>query len=164
MSMVAATNMQCYAKMGYEPYRIAAQVSTQINGLKGGEEGISVGALIAQIDLRKGIMKYVNAGMPPLLLKKSGECYECESNSSGLKLGEKGSVSFEQKTVYLCQGYTALFVSWGMTELKNRDGVRYGEDRLLSTLNRISEKHTVRRRGWPLAERSRDGIPTASIS
>ena len=146
MSMLAATHICALAKMKVEPYKIAYETNNSLCGFERNDISMTVSALIADIDLARGEMKYVNAGMPPLIIKRTGEPYECEAESMQFNLGEMHGVSFEQKTLPLNQGMALFFTSYGIPEMKNKDGEKLTNIRLLQEIN------TIAGRSYPLNE------------
>lgn len=146
MSMLAATNISALAKMHVEPYKIAYETNNSLCGFERNDMSMTVSAVIAEIDLARGEMKYVNAGMPPIIIKRTGEPYECEAESMQFNLGEMHGVSFEQKTLPLNQGMALFFTSYGVPEMKNKDGEKLTNSRLSDEIN------TIAGRSYPLNE------------
>ena len=138
MSMFAATNIYALAKMGVEPYKIAFETNNSLSGFDHSNMSMTVNALIVKVDLNKGEMKYVNAGMPPIIVKKTGEPYYAADKEIQFNLGEMKGVSFKQNTVSLNQGYTFFFTSYGVPYMKNGSGEMFSEKRLVEEINEIS--------------------------
>ena len=138
LSVLASTNVQCFAKMGYTPHRIATETNNLLCNLEKHDKGLTAGMLIAQLDLHSGILKYVNAGMPPLLIKRTGEEFIPEKTSIQFNLGEMRGVSFMEHTIQLCQGNMLVFTSYGVPEMKDDNGKNFSESRLAETINEIS--------------------------
>ncbi len=142
MSMLASANIGALAKKGNEPYRIAYDTNNSLCRFESNEISMTVSALMADIDLRSGTMRYVNAGMPPIIIRQPGEAYRCdEEEELHFNLGEMHGVSFQQKSLRLCQGSTLFMTSYGVTEMKNPDGEEFTEKRLSHELNRLSGKY-----------------------
>ena len=140
MSMLASASIRCLAGTGAEPYRIAAETNEQLCGFERNDKGMTVCALIMDIDLTDGTMKYINAGMPRMLIKAIGESYHAEEESIQFNLGEMKNVSFTQKTLELQQGYTLLLTSHGVCEMRNAEGERFTMHRLEESVNRIAKE------------------------
>lgn len=142
MSMLASANIGALARKGDEPYRIAYETNNSLCRFESNDISMTVSALIVDIDLSSGIMRYVNAGMPPVIIKHPGEAYVCDDEAEmQFNLGEMHGVSFTQKTIRLYQGSTLFFTSYGVTEMKNPDGEEYTKERLSDELNDLSGKH-----------------------
>ena len=139
-AMLAATNIRCFARMGYQPYRIAAETNNQLAGSGKDDKELTVEALIVQLDLRDGTMKYVNAGMPPILLKGTGESFSYENTPVGFNLGEMPGVSFTQETRHLSQGNMLLMMSNGVPGMKNESGLEFTNSYVQSGINEITTK------------------------
>ena len=140
MSMLASTSICAFARVGEEPYRIAYETNNSLCGFERKDIGMTVSALIVEIDLARGELKYVNAGMPPVIIKRTGECYTAEEEVIQFNLGEMHGVSFVQKTIHLNQGNVLFFTSYGVQEMKNPGGEKYTGIRLLSDINDISKR------------------------
>jgi len=139
-AMLAATNIRCFARMGYQPYRIAMETNNQLAQNRGDNRELTVAAQIAQIDLKSGVMKYVNAGMPPMLLKETGAGFAFDSRPAGFLLGEMPGVSFTQDTRRLSQGNTILLMSGGVPKMKNENGLEFTTAYVQSGINLVSSR------------------------
>ena len=137
MSMLASTNIRCLAKMGHMPYRIAAETNDQLCAFERSDSDLNVSVLIAEIELRTGILRYVNAGMPPMLIKRPGEAYVSEELTMQFNLGEMRGVSFDQKQMTLQQGSSIILTSYGVSDMKNADGERFTAKRVEREINDI---------------------------
>lgn len=146
MSMLTSTNICALAKMGVEPYRIAYETSESIGGFEHEEMSMTVSALIVMIDLSKGEMKYVNAGMPPIIIKETGKPYASLNEGIQFNLGEMKGVSFKQNTIRLNQGSSIFLTSYGVSEMKNSDGEKFSEERVVAAINEIAHEN------YPLQE------------
>ena len=144
MSMLASTNIKSLARIGYQPFQIAAETNDQLCAFGSNDNSLTVSILIAEIELSTGELRYVNAGMPPLIVKRPGEKYEPEKPQMQFNLGEMRSVSFAQEQMTLSQGSTLIFTSYGVSEMKNSEGERFTSERLTDEINRIaSEKFSL---------------------
>lgn len=139
-SMLSVSFVKSMAQTGITPSKIAFDTNNHLCSIEKKDGGMTVGSIIVDIDLNSGLMRYVNAGMPPILIKKPGEGFASESASQPFCLGQMHGISFEQKTIQLCQGTALLFTSFGITEMSNDSGTKYGIDRLVKSMNDISEK------------------------
>ena len=137
-SVLSVSYIKCFAIMGFDPYKIASETNNQLCSIEKKDAGLTVGAFIADIDLKNGVMRYVNAGMPPMLIKKPGENFELAKADLPFNLGQMRGVSFEQNTLQLYQGSAVFLTSTGVTEMSDPKGDKYGFDRLLDVMNRIT--------------------------
>lgn len=140
MSMLAAESIRCLAGMGVEPFRIAAETNDRLCSFERNDKSMTVCAMIIDIDLSDGTMKYVNAGMPRMLIKTAGEPYKAEDQTIQYNLGEMRSVSFTQKTIQLQQGNSLILTSHGISEMRNSSGAIFTEQGLEDEINRISSE------------------------
>ena len=137
-SMLSVSFIKSMARTGAPPCEIAFETNNHLCSNEKKDSGMTVGAVIVDIDLNSGLMKYVNAGMPPILIKKPGEGFVSDSASQPFCLGQMHGISFEQKSIQLSQGSAVLFTSFGITEMSNDSGMKYGIDRLVKSMNEIS--------------------------
>ena len=138
MSMLASNSIRCLAKMGYYPYQIAAETNDQLCSFEHSDNNLNVSVLIAQIDLKTGVLRYVNAGMPPMLIKRPGEAFEPEELAIQFNLGEMPGVTFDQKQLTLQQGSGIILTSYGVCDMKNSDGERFTTERVEKEINDIA--------------------------
>src|SRR5680860_1328635 len=87
------------------------------------------------IDLKKGVLSYVNAGHNPPLFQKVGSDYEWLKVNSGFVLGVMENTSFKPKKRKLLKGDRIFCYTDGVTEAMNEKDELYSEERLLKTLN-----------------------------
>ena len=137
-SALSLSYIKSTAKMGLEPYRVAAEVNNNLCSIEKKDRGLTIGAVIAEIDLKEGIMRYVNAGMPPLLIKNPGESFTLDKASLPFSLGQMHGVAFRQNTLNLSQGSTVLFTSYGVSETVGSNGSDYSMQRLLKNVNDLT--------------------------
>ena len=138
--MLAATNIRCFARMGYQPYSIAMETNNLLCGQGDNDKGLSVNVIIAEVDFGGGIMQYVNAGMPPVLLKKTGEKFGYDIAARNFGLGEMANISYKQETIKLSQGNSVIMMSGGVPEMLNANGVEFGETRVEAEINGITAR------------------------
>jgi sigma-B regulation protein RsbU (phosphoserine phosphatase) len=102
-------------------------------------------AVLAELDLRSGVLRYVNAGHPPPLLLRSGRLVRELSGGRRMPLGiedpcdEIGEESLEP-------GDHLLIYTDGVTEAHGTSGELFGVDRLVE----LAERHSAD--GLPLPE------------
>ena len=140
MSILASTNICALARMHVEPHRIAYETNNSLCGFERNDMSMTVSALIAQIELSTGVIKYVNAGMPPMIIKRTGEQYLSGHEEMLFNLGEMHGVSFEQNTIQLNQGETVFLTSHGVSELKNAYGEEFTLARATAAINEIASR------------------------
>ena len=138
ISMLAFNNICALARMGSEPYKTAYETNNALCGIDRKGADMTVSALIIEITLSTGVMKYVNAGMPPVVLKRAGEKYEAAQEEMQFNLGEMRGVAFRQNTVKLCQGNTVFVYSYGIPEMRNEGEEKFTDKRLLAEINDVA--------------------------
>jgi serine phosphatase RsbU (regulator of sigma subunit) len=73
-----------------------------------------------------------------MLVKRPGENYMIENPERPFSLGQMRGISFDQKMIQLYQGSTVLLTSFGISEMTDENGSKYGIERLIGVMNRIS--------------------------
>jgi len=84
--------------------------------------------LVAVVDRRERVVRVVCAGHPPMLLARDGECLEI--GRPALPLGTRLDPSFAEESVPIREGDAILVYTDGVTELQDRNGEAYGDERL----------------------------------
>ncbi len=94
-----------------------------------------VTAFIGVLDLRSGVLSFVNCGHnPPIIYQKStgGSRYLDVKKNCPLAIME--DVGYEKDEIILSSGDALFLYTDGVTEAMNEDNEQYGEDRLLKRL------------------------------
>jgi hypothetical protein len=90
-------------------------------------------------DARNGILCYVNAGhCPPLLVREDGEIRRLEAG--GPVLGILAGARYDYGEVMVEAGELLVIFSDGIVEASNANEEEFGEDRLISTIQRQVRK------------------------
>ena len=100
------------------------------------ESGMFVTAWMGIIDLTTGNVKYANAGHNPPLLKRADGSFEYLRTRAGFVLAGMEGVRYRMGELTLCPGDRLFLYTDGVPEATNVENKLYGEDRLLSFMNR----------------------------
>ena len=101
----------------------------------GNDAGMFVTAWQGGIDLSTGIVKFVNAGHnPPLIRRKDGN-FEYLRSKHGFILAGMEDVQYKTQELTLSKGDIIFLYTDGVTEATNKNNELYGEERLLNALN-----------------------------
>lgn len=131
--MTAKTMIKSLAETGIPVDEVFNQVNAKLCEVN--EAGMFVTAWMGEIDLRTGVLSYVNAGHNPPLIKKGCGNYEFLKARRGLVLAGLEGVSYRKNEVQLMPGDRLFLYTDGVTEAVNGDGQMYSENRLLETVN-----------------------------
>jgi serine phosphatase RsbU (regulator of sigma subunit) len=94
-------------------------------------------AIIGQLDLETGLLRYLNAGHPPALLLRRGTVVRRLDRGRRLPLGlDDPAIQIAQET--LEPGDRFLFYTDGVTEARGPDRVLFGEQRLVDLFERFA--------------------------
>lgn len=94
-----------------------------------------VTSFLGIVDLKKGIMTYVNAGHNPPLIKRKNDEFNYINVKNNCILAIMPEAKFEKQELQLDEGDIFFAYTDGITEAMNIDGDLYGSDRLRNILN-----------------------------
>lgn len=120
-----------------ESGRDIAEVFTEANnGLcENNDAEMFVTAWLGSLDLRSGLLEYVNAGHnPPLLREKDGSFAYLRTRPNFILAGMEGT-HYQKHQVQLAPGAQVFVYTDGVTEAANAANELYGEERLEQVLN-----------------------------
>ncbi len=138
-TIAAVSNIRTFGHKGYAPAEIAAQTNTQL--LYNNPAGLTVSVIIAVIDLRNGVLSYVNAGQPNPLIKYAGQGYAPLVNPQSLPLGDKQGTRFLQHEINLVQGDTLFLFTNALPETADVNGNVFSEEYLQAVINDTSRQN-----------------------
>ncbi len=99
------------------------------------EAGMFVTAWMGIIDLRTGLVRYVNAGHNPPLIRRHDGSFEYFRSRPNLVLAGMEGIEYRAGEMTLEAGDSMFLYTDGVTEATNSVQALYGEQRLLETLN-----------------------------
>jgi sigma-B regulation protein RsbU (phosphoserine phosphatase) len=92
---------------------------------------------VAEVNLKKMSLKYINAGHYPPVLQQNGETRRLDKGSTLIGAFER-LPTIEEETISLSKGATILCFTDGLTDLKNENG-EYFDDSVVEELLRTGE-------------------------
>ncbi len=102
---------------------------------EGNDAGMFVTAWQGDIDLVNGVVRYVNAGHnPPVVRHKDGK-FEFLRSKAGFVLAGMEEMRYKAQEFQLTEGDIIYLYTDGVTEATNAENILYGNDRLLEKLN-----------------------------
>ncbi len=100
------------------------------------ESGMFVTAWMGKIDLTTGLLSFANAGHnPPILVHANGECEYLKSRTGFVLAGMEG-MKYRLNEMTLDSGDRIFLYTDGVTEATDENEALYGEDRLLSYIDK----------------------------
>ena len=133
--------LKALSKISYSP----ANFLTELNTLfyENVERGTFISMVYGIFDMEEKKFKIARAGHNPVIVKNSFHGKAETLNSSGLALGlEKGSVfssSIKEIEVPISSGDVFLFYTDGFTEAMNKVREEFGEERLMTSVEKNSQ-------------------------
>lgn len=131
--MRAKTLMKNLAESG----RSIDEVFTQANRAlyENNEADMFVTAWMGMLDLKTGMLQYVNAGHnPPVIIKSDGSCEYLRTRPNFVLAGME-STCYKKRELQLFAGDAIFLYTDGVTEATDKNGDLYGEKRLVTALS-----------------------------
>ena len=133
MMMSSRTLLKGAAIGNLEPGKVLQEVNDLLNNEN--EAAMFVTVFYVVYDPATGEFTYANGGHnPPLVVHADGSS-DLLPMTNGIALGVAPGIEYEQKTVVLAPGDTALLYTDGVTEAMNRDDEEFGVERLKTTFS-----------------------------
>ena len=132
--MQAKTIIKDLAESGLELPEVFATANKKL--CENNDAGMFVTAWMGILDLKTGLLKFVNAGHnPPLVRRADGEFAYLKARS-GMVLAGMDGIKYRQNELQLTPGDQIFLYTDGVTEATDKNNQLYGEERLLETVNR----------------------------
>ena len=132
--MQAKTIIKDLAESGLELPEVFATANKKL--CENNDAGMFVTAWMGILDLKTGLLKFVNAGHnPPLVRQADGEFAYLKARS-GMVLAGMDGIKYRQNELQLTPGNQIFLYTDGVTEATDKNNQLYGEERLLETVNR----------------------------
>ena len=132
--MTAKTIIKDLAESGMAVNDIFTKANEKL--CESNESGMFVTAWMGILDLTTGNLQFANAGHNPPLLKKANGEFEYLRTRAGFVLAGMDGVRYRANELTLAPKDRLFLYTDGVPEATNSENVLYGEDRLLSFMNR----------------------------
>lgn len=133
--MTAKTLIKNLAETGIAVEEVFTRANDEL--CKMNETGMFVTAWLGEIDLKTGVLSFVNAGHNPPLVKRGNGGYEYLKARSGLVLAGMDGIKYRRNEIQLMPGDKIFLYTDGVTEATDSQTKLYGEDRLIKAINAI---------------------------
>lgn len=131
--MTAKTLIKSLVESGIEPSDAFTRANNKL--CENNEAGMFVTAWLGILDLNTGLLKYVNAGHNPPLIKRNGTYFEYICSKPNFILAGMENIKYKANEIQLSPGDEIFLYTDGVTEANNTYYELFGEDRLLESLN-----------------------------
>lgn len=130
--VIAKTLLKNEANMGTEP----ADIFTKVNHMlcEGNENNMFVTAWLGILNTETGLLKYVNAGHNPPLIKLGNENVVYLKSRPGFVLAGMDGIKYKQYELQMQPGDTIFLYTDGVTEATNAQKELFGNERLQTYL------------------------------
>ena len=132
--MTAKTIIKDLAESGMAVNDIFTKANEKL--CENNESGMFVTAWMGILNMTTGLVKFANAGHNPPLLKRAEGSFEYLKTRPGFVLAGMEGVRYRVGELTLQPGDRLFLYTDGVPEATNADNVLYGEERLLSFMNR----------------------------
>lgn len=131
--MTAKTLIKSLVESGID----ASEAFTRANNklCENNEAGMFVTAWLGILDLNTGLLKYVNAGHNPPLIKRNGTYFEYICSKPNFILAGMENIKYKANEIQLSPGDEVFLYTDGVTEANNINYELFSDDRLLESLN-----------------------------
>lgn len=138
--MQAKTIIKDLAESGLEPSEIFTKANAKL--CENNEAGMFVTAWMGILDLKTGVLKFVNAGHnPPLIRQADGE-FKYLKARGGMVIAGMDGVKYRQNELKLMPCDRIFLYTDGVTEATDSSNELYGEDRLVNIVNKCADKNS----------------------
>lgn len=131
--MTAKTLIKSLVESGIEPSQAFTQANHKL--CENNEAGMFVTAWLGVLDLGTGLLKYVNAGHNPPLIKRKGGHFEHLCSKPNFFLAGMENIKYKTNEIQLSPGDEIFLYTDGVTEAADISCEMFGTDRLLESLN-----------------------------
>ena len=125
-----------FAESGEKPADIFSHANDKLYA--NNEAGMFITVWMGFLDIRSGLVRFVNAGHnPPVLIR--GNKAEYIQQKASMILGVFEGVPYKEQTLQLMPGDMLFLYTDGVPEAINEEEEQYGEERLLAVLSEPAE-------------------------
>ena len=138
--MASKTLIKGLAEKGIDADKVFAETNKKL--CDNNDAGMFLTAWMGIVDLNTGHLTYVNAGHNPPLLYRKNKGFEYIKDRPGFILAGLETTRYKIHEIDLNPGDGIYLYTDGVTEANDINSHLYGEDRLYSKINEISNKDT----------------------
>ncbi len=136
--MISKILIKTRAQSGLSPAQILKAVNEQI--CSNNREDMFVTVWLGVLELSTGRLTASNAGHEYPIISSEDGSFELFRDRHGFVIGGMSSSKYTDYTIDLAPGSCIFLYTDGVMEAANREGERFGSDRLIKVLNSNSEK------------------------
>lgn len=131
--MTSKTLIKSFVESGIEPAEAFTRANNKL--CENNEAGMFVTACLGILDLSTGLLRYVNAGHNPPLIKRNGKYFEYICTKPNFILAGMENIKYKANEIQLLPGDEIFLYTDGVTEATNISDELFGNDRLLESIN-----------------------------
>ena len=135
--MTSKTLLKSYAESGMSVEEVFSNANEKL--CEGNDAGMFVTAWMGFLNTKTGLVTYANAGHNPPLVKHQDGSFSYLKSRPGFVLAGMEGIPYKKNEFQLEKGDVIYLYTDGVTEATDLSNELYGEERLLSILNKCAE-------------------------
>lgn len=132
--MTSKTLLKSYAESGMSVEEVFTNANQKL--CEGNDAGMFVTAWMGFLNIKTGLITFANAGHNPPLVKHADGTFTYLKSRPGFVLAGMEGIRYRKNELQLAKGDILYLYTDGVTEATDTSEKLYGEDRLLSILNK----------------------------
>lgn len=136
--MISKTVLKNQLLNGLSPAQAMTNANQQL--CENNKAGLFVTVWLAVYEVSTGILRYVNAGHNPPIIKRPGDSCLYLKGKRGFVLAGLETAKYTEQEIQLKAGDELFLYTDGVTEATSKDNQLFGEDRLLERLDEINSE------------------------
>lgn len=135
--MTSKTLLKSFAETGCEVNEVFTNANAKL--CENNSAKMFVTAWMGVLDLKTGLVEFVNAGHNPPLVRHKDGSFEYLKSRAGFVLAGMKSMKYRKNELRLGEGDEIFLYTDGVTEATNSNTELYGEERLLNFVNTLHD-------------------------
>ncbi len=137
--MTTKTLINYIAQSSMSPAEMIETINQKI--CENNKQGFFITMLVGIVNIKTGKVIFINCGHNPPLVKHNDGGFKYLELESNIVLGAFANAEFAVSEGILGKGDTIFVYTDGITEAVNSSDEQYGEERLLQTINKVSDEN-----------------------
>ncbi len=135
--MTSKTLLKSFAETGCEVNEVFTAANAKL--CENNDAAMFVTAWMGVLDIKTGLVEFVNAGHNPPLVRHKDGSFEYLKSRAGFVLAGMEGLKYRKNELRLGEGDEIFLYTDGVTEATNSENELYGEERLLNFINTLHD-------------------------